>query len=115
MADAESALEHCHQSPPRGGQRLAAAATTGSGKAFRPVSAALLFCLRGYKLLISPLLPSACRFYPTCSCYMHDAIAAHGPGRGVYLGVRRLLKCHPWHPGGMDPVPPPQRTELHGR
>ena len=85
---------------------------------FRPVSAALLVLLRGYKLLISPLLPSACRFYPTCSCYMHDAIGVHGAGRGIYYGIRRLLKCHPWHPGGIDPVPPQselQRTELHGR
>ena len=85
---------------------------------FRPVSAALLVILRGYKLLISPLLPSACRFYPTCSCYMHDAIGTHGAGRGIYYGIRRLLKCHPWHPGGIDPVPPQselQRTELHGR
>jgi len=66
--------------------------------------------------MISPFLPSACRFHPTCSCYMHDAIAAHGPARGIYLGVRRLLKCHPWHPGGFDPVPlQPKRTELHGR
>ncbi len=85
---------------------------------FRPVSAALLVVLRGYKLLISPLLPSACRFYPTCSCYMHDAIGTHGAGRGIYYGIRRLLKCHPWHQGGIDPVPPQselQRTELHGR
>ena len=114
LAHAGSAVERRHQPSP--GRRRSHAATTeaGSGAAFRPFSAALLVLLRGYKLVISPLLPSACRFYPTCSCYMHDAIAVHGAGRGIYLGVRRLLKCHPWHPGGIDPVPH-QRTELHGR
>ena len=94
------------------------AVAPGDRASFRPVSAVLLVILRGYKLLISPLLPSACRFYPTCSCYMHDAIGTHGAVRGIYYGIRRLIKCHPWHPGGMDPVPPQselQRTELHGR
>ena len=94
------------------------AVAAGDRASFRPVSAVLLVLLRGYKLLISPLLPSACRFYPTCSCYMHDAIGTHGAVRGIYYGIRRLMKCHPWHPGGMDPVPPQselQRTELHGR
>ena len=118
VADAGSAMERSHQSSP--GRRCGIARTTEArgGTAFRPVSAPLLLLLRGYKLVISPLLPSACRFHPTCSCYMHDAIAAHGAGRGLYLGVRRLLKCHPWHPGGIDPVPPQEltlRTELHGR
>ncbi len=118
MADARSAMERGRESSARRGHRHTAAVATGSRPAFRPVSASLLFLLRGYKLLISPLLPSACRFYPTCSCYMHEAIRTHGAGRGIYLGVRRLLKCHPWHPGGIDPVPTqpePQRTELHGR
>lgn len=118
MADARAAMEHCRESAAGRRHRHSAAVATGSRPAFRPVSTALLILLRGYKLLISPLLPSACRFYPTCSCYMHDAVRAHGAGRGVYLGVRRLLKCHPWHPGGIDPVPQPpepQRTELHGR
>lgn len=103
--------------PSRRPSQYPAAAARGRTP-FRPVSAALLLLLRGYKLLISPLLPSACRFYPTCSCYMHDAIGVHGAGRGIYYGIRRLLKCHPWHPGGIDPVPPQselQRTELHGR
>lgn len=61
--------------------------------------------LRGYKLLISPWLPSACRFHPTCSVYMRDAIELHGVVRGIWLGVRRLSKCHPFHKGGFDPVP----------
>ncbi|MGE5236448.1 MAG: membrane protein insertion efficiency factor YidD [Acidobacteriota bacterium] len=62
--------------------------------------------LGAYKRWVSPLLPPACRFEPTCSAYMREAVAIHGVGRGVWLGVRRLARCHPWHPGGVDPVPP---------
>lgn len=111
-------MERGHEPSTRRQPSQPSATATGNRASFRPVSAALLVLLRGYKLLISPWLPSACRFYPTCSCYMHDAIGTHGAGRGIYLGIRRLLKCHPWHPGGIDPVPlrpEPQRTELHGR
>lgn len=63
-----------------------------------------LALLRFYKRWISPLLPSACRFHPTCSEYMRDAIQAYGLGRGVWMGLRRLSKCHPFHEGGFDPV-----------
>jgi len=61
--------------------------------------------IRGYKLIVSPLLPSACRFHPTCSEYMKDAIEKHGVLKGVGLGLRRLSRCHPFNPGGWDPVP----------
>jgi putative membrane protein insertion efficiency factor len=61
--------------------------------------------LRGYKLLISPWLPSACRFHPTCSVYMGEAIEVHGILRGIWFGLIRLFKCHPFHQGGFDPVP----------
>jgi putative membrane protein insertion efficiency factor len=61
--------------------------------------------IRGYQLLISPMLGPHCRFYPTCSEYSLQAIARHGVLRGGWLGLRRLSKCHPWHPGGIDPVP----------
>lgn len=61
--------------------------------------------LRGYKRFVSPLLPPACRFTPTCSEYAREAILKHGLGRGTALAVRRLLHCHPFHPGGHDPVP----------
>ena len=60
--------------------------------------------IRVYKLVISPLLPSACRFHPTCSDYMKDAIEKHGVLKGVGLGLRRLSRCHPFHQGGFDPV-----------
>jgi len=62
--------------------------------------------LRGYRYLISPMLGPNCRFYPSCSCYAEEAIELHGTLKGSYLAARRLLRCHPWHPGGFDPVPP---------
>jgi putative membrane protein insertion efficiency factor len=64
----------------------------------------LMLILKSYKWAISPLLPSACRFYPTCSEYMMDAIAKHGAARGVWMGLKRLGRCHPFHEGGSDPV-----------
>ena len=60
--------------------------------------------LRIYKLIISPLLPSACRFHPTCSEYMKEAIEKHGVLKGMGLGLRRLSRCHPFDQGGFDPV-----------
>ncbi|HWC80151.1 MAG TPA: membrane protein insertion efficiency factor YidD [Pseudonocardiaceae bacterium] len=59
-----------------------------------------------YRRWISPLLPPACRFHPSCSAYAAEALMVHGAVRGTGLAVRRLLKCGPWHPGGYDPVPP---------
>jgi putative membrane protein insertion efficiency factor len=67
--------------------------------------AAALLALRAYKSLISPLLPPACRFYPSCSEYAAGAIAKHGLIRGGILAAKRLAKCNPLHPGGFDPVP----------
>ena len=64
----------------------------------------LIALIRGYQLAISPLLPPSCRFTPTCSEYALKAIKKYGALRGVYLGARRLLRCHPFHPGGYDPV-----------
>lgn len=61
--------------------------------------------IRGYQLTLSPLLPPACRFYPTCSQYMVEAVERYGTRRGVWLGIKRLGRCHPFHPGGYDPVP----------
>jgi hypothetical protein len=64
----------------------------------------LIGALKGYKLLISPWLPSACRYYPTCSEYMMEAVAKHGTLCGVWMGLKRLGRCHPFHEGGCDPV-----------
>jgi hypothetical protein len=66
----------------------------------------LVLPIRAYQLLVSPLLGPRCRFYPSCSAYAVQALTTHGPLRGSWLAVRRLLRCHPWNPGGIDPVPP---------
>jgi putative membrane protein insertion efficiency factor len=66
---------------------------------------ALLEALRGYRFWVSPLLAPACRFHPTCSQYASDAIERHGVRRGLWLALRRIGRCHPLHPGGLDPVP----------
>jgi uncharacterized protein len=81
-------------------------------QAWRLLPARLLMGLiTGYRMFISPLLGPRCRFYPSCSAYALEAIRVHGAGRGSWLAVRRLSKCHPFHPGGLDPVPPPRRHQ----
>ncbi|HBG46684.1 MAG TPA: membrane protein insertion efficiency factor YidD [Deltaproteobacteria bacterium] len=72
-----------------------------------------------YKAFISPVLPPSCRFYPSCSDYARQSIEIHGTPKGIYLFLRRLLRCHPYHEGGFDPVPPVtektmKRTPSHG-
>lgn len=80
----------------------------------RTLTARLLYLLiRGYQLLISPVLGSNCRFYPSCSSYTLEAIERHGPLRGSWLGIRRILRCHPFSDGGIDPVPPCQHPHEH--
>jgi uncharacterized protein len=59
-----------------------------------------------YRRWISPALPARCRFYPSCSAYALEAVRVHGAIRGIGLAIWRLLRCHPFHPGGFDPVPP---------
>ena len=71
----------------------------------RTLSMLLIGIARGYQLLISPILPQTCRFNPTCSGYAIDAIRRHGPGRGGWLALRRIIRCHPWGGQGYDPVP----------
>jgi putative membrane protein insertion efficiency factor len=61
--------------------------------------------VRAYQLILSPLLPPSCRFTPSCSAYAHEALMRHGAVRGSWLAARRLARCHPWNPGGYDPVP----------
>ncbi|MDO8960100.1 MAG: membrane protein insertion efficiency factor YidD [Rhodocyclaceae bacterium] len=65
----------------------------------------LIWLVRGYQLAISPLLPPSCRFYPSCSHYAIEALQRHGPIKGLWLSLRRVGRCNPWHPGGHDPVP----------
>jgi putative membrane protein insertion efficiency factor len=66
---------------------------------------AAVFAIRVYQVVVSPVLPRACRFAPTCSEYARQAFADHGFARGMLLAVMRLLRCHPFHPGGYDPPP----------
>ncbi len=74
-------------------------------KAPNPMAKALLGAVRGYQKLVSPLLGSNCRYHPTCSQYTYEAIEIHGAGRGSWLGAKRIARCHPFHEGGVDPVP----------
>jgi hypothetical protein len=80
-----------------------------------PLRRALLAVVGFYSRAISPALPPRCRFYPTCSAYAAEAIEQHGAGRGSWLAMRRILKCAPWHPGGVDPVPPAAGTREPAR
>lgn len=80
----------------------------------RLVALLLVLPIRGYQLAVSPLLGPRCRFYPSCSAYAVEALTTHGPLRGSWLAVRRLLRCHPWNPGGLDPVPPKRPGAVAG-
>jgi putative membrane protein insertion efficiency factor len=76
----------------------------------RPTAGArvLIALLAGYRRFISPMLAPRCRFYPSCSAYALEAVQVHGALRGSWLAVARLGRCHPFHSGGIDPVPPPR-------
>ncbi|MDH3647112.1 MAG: membrane protein insertion efficiency factor YidD [Gammaproteobacteria bacterium] len=65
----------------------------------------IVFLIRAYRLAVSPLLGARCRFYPTCSSYAEQSLIHHGLWRGGWLSLQRLARCHPWHAGGVDPVP----------
>jgi len=66
----------------------------------------LIFFIACYKTCLSPIMGNNCRFYPSCSSYAQEAIATHGVIKGCYLAILRVARCHPWHEGGVDPVPP---------
>lgn len=70
----------------------------------------ILFFIKFYQICISPFLGKNCRFIPTCSAYTYEAIEIHGIIKGVYLGVKRILKCHPYNEGGYDPIPPKNKN-----
>jgi uncharacterized protein len=75
---------------------------------FRPgywLALPLIGLLHIYKYAISPMLGRSCRFHPSCSEYAIEALERHGPAKGLWLAIRRVGRCHPWHPGGYDPVP----------
>jgi uncharacterized protein len=69
------------------------------------MNALLRALVRAYRYFVSPMLPPACRFHPSCSAYAEEALREHGALRGGFLAVRRVCRCGPWHPGGVDPVP----------
>ncbi len=71
----------------------------------------LIMLVRGYQLLISPVLGSNCRYMPTCSAYTIEAMEKHGAFKGVWMGIKRVGRCHPFHEGGYDPVPDPKKKE----
>ncbi|WP_338983267.1 membrane protein insertion efficiency factor YidD [Fusobacterium nucleatum] len=75
----------------------------------------LILLIRFYQKFISPMFPAKCRFYPTCSQYTLEAIKEHGAIKGTYLGIRRILKCHPFHEGGYDPVPKKENKNSEGK
>ncbi len=69
------------------------------------MSRVLVWCVRGYQVSLGPMLPASCRYYPSCSAYAIEALERHGALRGSWLSIRRILRCHPFRPGGYDPVP----------
>jgi len=75
------------------------------GAVSRLVGILLRAAIRAYQLVVAPVLPPSCRYYPSCSHYAAEAILRHGPWRGTWLAGRRLLRCHPWGDSGYDPVP----------
>jgi putative membrane protein insertion efficiency factor len=79
--------------------------TPAGTPAGRVIGLGLRIAIRGYQLFVAPILPPSCRFYPSCSHYAAEAVAQHGPWRGMWLAMRRVARCNPWGGSGHDPVP----------
>ncbi len=75
-------------------------------------AAVLITLIRMYQLMLSPINPTCCRYYPSCSNYAIDAIRVHGPLRGVLLGAWRIMRCNPWSAGGADPIPEVENKKI---
>ena len=84
---------------------MSGAQQTSGERLKRLLALPLILLVKGYQLFISPMFPPSCRFYPSCSAYAVTALERFGPLKGTWLIVRRLLRCHPWNPGGVDHVP----------
>ena len=82
-------------------------------RALSPLAWLLKLAVLAYRYALSPLLGPRCRFYPSCSAYALEALEQHGAIEGAWLSLRRILRCHPWHPGGYDPVPEGATTGRH--
>ena len=98
-------MSGAHSEVPTPGGRLFPFPESLLGRLQLPLTWLLIALIRGYQLFISPGLPPSCRFVPSCSQYTLEAIQRYGALPGSWLGLRRLVRCHPWHPGGFDPVP----------
>ena len=95
--------EAAHPAELDGARRNEMGCRSGAGRILALGIGALI---RAYQLIVAPVLPPSCRFYPSCSHYAAEAVERHGPWRGLVLALRRLLRCHPWGGHGYDPVPP---------
>ncbi|WP_456379892.1 membrane protein insertion efficiency factor YidD [Thiolapillus sp.] len=84
-------------------------ATSGAGRGI--VKRLLIALVHGYQLLISPFLGQNCRYMPSCSAYTIEAMEKHGPLKGIWMGMKRVGRCHPFHEGGYDPVPDPDKKK----
>lgn len=84
---------------------MGAVVRPGAARLGRVLAYPLILVIRAYQQVISPLTPPSCRYYPSCSAYAVTALERYGPIKGTYLAARRLLRCHPWAPGGVDHVP----------